>query len=233
MRIYNSAFEMVREVERDLWEMGIKVQSETMQDKDVHKDKDYETVEVQGYDYRLTDWTAADIEKMVTYMKGNPLWLSSEFEDRVSNMYLNPGYAYVNNVGVWNEYLRDGQFAYTYNERFRGQLSQLIRELAVRPNTRQAVLTVYDWHQDMGNWGGKDRVPCSMYYQFYNREGRTHMIYTMRSCDFLTHFCHDVALALMLLEYVADKLGNPKGMFTHFIGSLHAYHKDMKARGIF
>ena len=92
---------------------------------------------------------------------------------------------------------------------------------------------MFDRHQDINNLGGKDRVPCSMYYQFYIRGGVLNMIYTMRSCDFLTHFVHDVYLACGLLSHVAGELGLKVGHFTHFIGSLHAYRRDMVGRGIF
>jgi len=231
MRIFNNAMEMVKEVERDLWEMGIRVQSATMQDKDVHADKDYETVELQAYPYMLTSWN--DMDDMVDYLKGNLLWCNVELANRVSNNYLNPGTSWVINKGLWEEYLRNGQFAYTYNERFREQLDQLKRELIIRPTTRQAVITMYDRHQDMNNWGGLDRVPCSMYYQFYARRDTLNMIYTMRSCDFLNHFVHDVWLALRLLENVANAVHMKPGVFTHMMGSLHAYQKDMKARGIY
>jgi thymidylate synthase len=221
---------MVREVERDLFEMGIRVQSDTMQDKDVHDNKDFETVELQAYPYMLTSWN--DVNDMVNYI-GNLYWVKAEFMDRVDSKYLNPGNAYKVNESLWNEYLRDDQFAYTYNERIREQLPQLIRELKKRPNSRQAIVTMYDRHQDMNNWGGKDRVPCSMYYQFYIRKGKLNMIYTMRSCDFLNHFTHDVWLALRLLEWVANAIHMESGVFTHMLGSLHAYQKDLKARGIY
>jgi len=231
MRIYKDAMEMVREVERDLWEMGIRVQSSTMQDKDVHDNKDYETVELQAYPYMITSWP--DKNEMVEYLKGSIHWCRVELANRLSAKYLNPGTSWVVNEPLWQEYLRDGQFSYTYNERLREQIDQLVRELQIRPTTRQAIITMYDRHQDMGNWGGKDRVPCSMYYQFYVRRGTLNMIYTMRSCDFLNHFVHDVWLALGLLEAVASATGMKVGVFTHMIGSLHAYDKDMKARGIY
>jgi len=72
-----------------------------------------------------------------------------------------------------------------------------------------------------------------MYYQFYIRDNKLHMIYTMRSCDFLTHFIYDVYFSIFLQSYVADNLNLNMGTFTHFIGSLHAYKKDMAERGIF
>jgi hypothetical protein len=232
VRIFISAKEMVREVERDLFEMGIRVQPATMQDKFVAADENYSTLEVQAYGYTLTQLDEDDLQGMIAYLGGNLPWAQSEARDRIDPNYLNPGESYPL-MPVWEQFLRDGQFAYTYNERFREQLPLIIRELQVRPNTRQAVMTMYDRHQDMGNWGGKDRVPCSLTYQFYARGGQLHLIYTMRSCDFLTHFCHDVYLAVGLLQYVADQVGMQVGNFTHFIGSLHAYQKDMKARGIF
>lgn len=230
MRIFNNAMEMVREVERDLGEMGIRVQPATMQDKDVSGDKDYETIELQAYGYTLTRFDKMD--EMIAYLGGNKDWADAEMADRTRPEYVNPGTAH-ELLPVWAEFLRDGQFAYTYNERFREQLPQVIRELTVRPNTRQAIVTMYDRHQDMNNWGGKDRVPCSLSYQFYNRGDRLHMIYVMRSCDFLTHFVHDVYLASGLLRHVADAIGVKPGHLTHFIGSLHAYQKDVAKRGIF
>jgi thymidylate synthase len=225
--------EMVREVERDLFEMGIRVQPATMQDKDVTGNSDYETLEVQAYGYMVT--TVNDpvpLFSMIDYMRGNLEWAQNELRDRESSEYINPGFTH-RLMPVWEEFIRDGQFAYTYNERFREQLPLIIRELNLRPNTRQAVMTMYDRHQDMGNWGGKDRVPCSLSYQFYIRDGRLNMIYTMRSCDFLTHFSHDVFLAIGILKYVAMHTNTPAGMFTHFIGSLHAYRKDLVGREIF
>jgi thymidylate synthase len=49
----------------------------------------------------------------------------------------------------------------------------------------------------------------------------------MRSCDFHTHYANDVALASILLHYVAKKVDVPVGTFTHFVGSLHVYAKDV------
>lgn len=233
MRIYNDSIEMVREVERDLFEMGIVVQPFTMQDKQVEKDSSYETLEIQAYSYMLTNTTIDELEEVVLYLRGNLEWVMEEYLDRISPDYRNPGTAWLKNASLWSEYIRDGQFAYTYNERFREQLPLIIRELSLRPSSRQAVMTMYDRHQDMNNWGGKDRVPCSMYYQFYIRNGKLNLIYTMRSCDFLTHFCHDVFLAISIQEFVANELSLERGNFTHFMGSLHAYRKDMTARGIF
>jgi len=230
MRIFRDGYEAVREVERDLWEMSIDVPAGTMQDKDVHGNSDYDTKEVQAYGYTLTSMNK--LREMVEYLGGNLEWADAEMLDRISPCYINPGETH-KLFPAWEEFLRDGQFSYSYNERFREQLPIIVRELKLRPNTRQAVMTMFDRHQDAGNFGGKDRVPCSLSYQFYIRGGQLNLIYTMRSCDFLTHFVHDVYLACGLLKYVAEELGVPAGHFVHFIGSLHAYKKDLAGRGIF
>ena len=231
MRIFSDALEMVKEVERDLFEMGIQVQSSTMQDKDVHDDEGYSTLELFSYGYMVT--APEKIDDMVEYLKGSMRWLVAELMERLAPEYLNPGKAWELRREVWEEFIHDGQFAYTYNERYRDQLDKVVMELQKRLTTRQAIITMYDRHQDMMNLGGHGRIPCSMYYQFYIRKDQLHAIYTMRSCDFLTHFAHDVWLAMKLQEHIARHVGLPVGTFTHFVGSLHAYKKDMDARGIF
>lgn len=233
MRIFIDPYEMVREVERDLYEMGIVVCPDSMQDKIAKYKNDFETLEVQAYGYTLTNFDPEKMIKAVEYMKGNLEWAVAESKDRVKEEYINPGEAWKCHHTVWEQFLHDGKFAYTYNERFREQLPQVIRELKLRPNTRQAVMTMYDRHQDINNWGGKARIPCSMYYQFYLRNGKLNLIYTMRSCDFLTHFIHDVFFSIALLNHVAKEIGVVAGNMTHFMGSLHAYKKDMSDRGIF
>jgi len=233
MRIYNDPVEMVKEVERDLFEMGLRVDCHTVQDKNVEGDSDYQNLELFGYTYRLTSFTSQKLSEMIAYMKGNEEWAKHELVDRLSPEYINPGKAYKKWEKVWKPFLRDGTFSYTYNQRIRDQLPCVIQELKKRPNSRQAIITVYDKHLDMNNWGGLDRVCCSLYYQLFYRSGKLNMIYSMRSCDFLTHFVHDVYFAIGILRYVAKELDWDVGFFIHFLGSLHAFRKDMEGRGIF
>ena len=53
MRYYSTPMEMVKEVERDLFEMGIHVQSDSSQNIPTKDNKDYKTVELTGYSYKL------------------------------------------------------------------------------------------------------------------------------------------------------------------------------------
>ena len=235
MRIYKGLYEAFKETERELFEMGILIHPQTMQDKDVSEDENYITKELQGYCFKITSQTTRDTD-FVT-LNGNIEYVIQELSDRMNVHWLNPGKAFRNRNEVWKEFLHKGKFAYTYNERFREQLPQIIEELKINPQTRQAIVTMYDRHQDINNIGGKARIPCSMYYQFLrrNREGEEFLdaIYTMRSCDLYTHFIYDLWLGMGLQEEIGRNIGIYPGHFTFFVGSLHAYKKDYKDKGVF
>ncbi len=235
MRIFKSLKEAVKEIERDLHEMGVVVHTESYQDQKVKDNPDFETKELQGYCYKITqrDTLLQEFQKL----GGNQHYIDQEIIDRLSNDWRNPGSAFLHRKEVWEQFLHDGKFSYTYNERIRVQLHRIIDELAQHPNTRQAVITMYDQHLDMQHLGGTARIPCSMYYQFLirNRNGRRHLdvIYTMRSCDLYTHLIYDIVLTMLMQEWIANSLpALEPGYFTHFIGSLHAYRKDWD-RGVF
>lgn len=238
MRIFANPIEAVKETERDLYEMGIEVQSHTVQDQNVDNDLNYMSLELMGHNYTITAWTENDLEEMVKYLHGNIEWCNAEFVERITACLvpvccINPGKAWNLRKDIWYQYLHDGRFAYTYNERYNDQLHRIISELKIRPNTRQAVLTVYDKHDDSKSVGGYARVPCSMYYHFMIRNGTLNCIYYQRSCDFLKHFVHDVYLTIRLQEHIASAIGIPTGYFIHNIGSLHAFKKDLNKRGVF
>lgn len=267
MRIYINPSEAFREIERDLFEMSVPVQIETMQDKVVANDPGYLTLEVRGYGFKIVEWPwnadeqAEAVNYVLTGKKGHEPhsnlshvlnYIELEFQDRIGGVPLNPGNAYQSRTEVWGEFLHDGKFAYTYSERISPQLHRIMRELADKPGTRQAIVNIHSniqptYHNlrpgirenvvyasaDMQNMGGGGRIPCSMYYQLMIREGKLDLIYTMRSCDFITHFPVDIMLALKLQTWAAAQLQKPVGTFTWFAGSLHCYKRDIADRGIF
>jgi len=235
MRIYQDPMEMVKEVERDLFEMGIRYQSATVQDMRVENDPGYRTIEISGYGYTLTGFDHDKMEEMIRYLGNNLPWAMEEASERLfpPDYDPNPGKAWEKDPGKWKRFLRDGVFSYSYAERWQHQLPYVLNELRLRPNSRQAVMTMYDVHQDMMNWGGRDRVPCSMTYQFILRDGRLTLIYNQRSCDFMRFFSTDVFITSALLLHVAAMIEAKPGRFIHFIGSLHAFAKDLEERRIF
>jgi len=236
MRFFKDCFEMVREVERDLWEMGIEVHPQSMQDKRVGHDEGYKTKEVRAYGFSILPPQPAK-DRMVEYLwpKSTVLeYCQLEHKDRISRLQLNPGNSYKVRDQIWSEFLHHGTFAYTYSERISPQLDRIIEELKKNPDTRQAIIEIHNNLQyDLDSLGGVARVPCSMHYQLMVREGALDLIYIMRSCDFLTHFPVDIWLAIELQHYIAQELSLKPGIFSYFTGSLHAYHKDMRERGIF
>lgn len=270
MRIYKDPMEAFREVERDLFEMGIDVHPQTMQDKIVATDEDYRTKELQAYGFQIADyrWTPEDEAVSVNYVltgdfKAAPgegfdqimKYIDQEFKDRTCGVAMNPGNSYRERSELWREFMHGGKFAYTYSERMAPQLKRILHELQLRQETRQAIINIHSniqasnvmWDNpdtgqnvrdvrqgaDLVNMGGQSRIPCSMYYQIMRRRNKVDLIYTMRSCDYLTHFPVDIMLALRLQSWFADQLGIESGRFTYFTGSLHGYAKDLKKRGIF
>lgn len=111
-----------------------------------------------------------------------------------------------------------------------GDLNDLINLLQREPNTRQAYLPVW-FPEDTGvNHGG--RVPCTLGYHFMVRHDFMHMVYYIRSCDFIRHFNDDIYLAVRLAQHILWKLraASPMiwnnvelGTFTMHITSLHCF----------
>lgn len=226
-RMFHNFAEAQNEIMRDLAELSVVVQPETMQDKFVGDDPDFETRELSNYTYTVLDADYRQVDGV------HSDWLQQEWEDRLVGD-LNPGQAWKTRKEVWEEFLEGrqygGRFSYTYSERMGGaHIQRVIDELAEHPHSRQLWLPVW-WPVDETRRGER-RVPCSLGYHFLNRSGELHVTYMMRSCDFITHYANDVALACALNEYIADKAGLKRGTFTHFVGSLHVYAKDVE--GVF
>tara|TARA_R100000458_G_scaffold59951_1_gene73180 strand:- start:11386 stop:12117 length:732 start_codon:yes stop_codon:yes gene_type:complete len=241
MRIYKNCKEAIKEIERDMFEMGIEVKGASVQDKNIEGDPDYFTKELSPYDFMILD--QSDKYEMMEYMfpdekdqQKHRTWLMDEFLERISREENNPGKAWEIRSDVWREFLhytKHGQkFAYTYSDRFQSQLDNIIKELKEKPSTRQAILEMYNSKLDMENWGGKARIPCTMHYQMVIREGKLDLIYVMRSSDFLTHFANDQILAMEMQKYIANEVGVEPGKYTFFTGSLHCFQRDLKSRGV-
>lgn len=233
MRIYKDYSIAISEARRDVAEMGILCHSVTMQDKEVGTNKDYATLELLGYSYMIQPIEFSQITKGIADLNEFPIeYVLSEFADRIAKISQNPGSSWTHRPDVWKEFLEDGgHFSYTYSERMHYQVPQVIELIKQHRDTRQAVIPIYNGIFDNVRRGGARRVPCSMHYQFIPRGDQLHMIYSMRSCDVITHFPVDVAVALTLLDHIANKAEMDRGNFIHQIGSLHMYRKD--AKGIF
>lgn len=228
-RNYSTFPEAQNEIARDLAELGTRVRLETMQDKDIAGDKDFETMELANYEYTVLRPDYTEIDGV------HEEWVKTEWEDRLAGD-LNPGRAWRTRPEVWEQFLEGDKgenggrvprkFSYAYPERMGGQhVQRIIEELRTHPHSRQLWLPVW-WPIDETRRGER-RVPCSLGYWMVMRQGKLNLTYMMRSCDFFTHYANDVALANILQHYVAGEVGYDVGTFTHFIGSFHVYRKDV------
>ena len=224
MRIYGDCYELMSEIFREVWEMGHIVHPHSMQNKMVKGNDDFSTKEITNYSYCLTNLKNREY---LFYADTNvKAWADAEIYERVSPSYKNPGKAWLLRKEVWEQFLnKSGEFDYSYNERMKESLPRVIDELKWNPDTRQAIITI--WNQDdIKGLGGNFRVPCSIYYQLLIRKGQLNIIYNQRSADVVTHFGNDVYLAYQLMVYIAGEIAVRPGYLFHNIGSLHAYKKD-------
>ena len=101
------------------------------------------------------------------------------------------------------------------------QLDNVISLLRNNPNTRQAVISIYDGkeHQDY-----KLDTPCTYAIQFTILNNKLNMCVTMRSNDLWYGFCNDQYCFSMLQQLVADKLDIQVGTYYHFAHNLHLYN---------
>lgn len=113
-----------------------------------------------------------------------------------------------------------------------GDLMDVVKQLAREPLTRQAILPVF-FPEDTGAVHG-GRVPCSLAYQFFMRDGKIDVVYWLRSCDYRRHFRDDIYLTVRLLLWVLQEVRklNPSfndvepGDYVMMITSLHLFKND-------
>ncbi len=233
MRIYKDCHELISEIYRDVLEMGIKVHPNSMQNKIVKDDTNFATKEVIGYDYCLLS-----LDKVENLFRFDPTakpWCDAEFSERINPTIDNPGSAWKMRPDVWTQFLNEKlEFDYTYGDRLNRNesIDEVVNELLFNPDSRQAILAIWDRNIDVHNLGGKRRIPCSIYYQILIREGKLHIIYAQRSADVVTHFGNDIYLAWQMGRYFTRLLKSQgldieQGYLYHNIGSLHVYNKDI------
>ena len=100
------------------------------------------------------------------------------------------------------------------------QLDHVRRLLRRDPDSRQAVIQVYDPARD--TLGHRD-VPCTVNYRFFLRDGRLQMHTTMRSNDVWLGLPYDLFTATLMQELMAGWLDVELGSYHHHVDSLHLY----------
>ena len=102
------------------------------------------------------------------------------------------------------------------------QFTKIIYLLKTEPDTRRAVISIWDPIIDL-TYAGKD-TPCNDMIMFKIRNGKLNMTVCNRSNDLIwgcyganaVHFSY-------IMEYVANKVGVPVGVYNQVSDSLHVY----------
>lgn len=174
-------------------------------------------------------------------------WADDHFMERISGKPLNPPPSHKYWLSGNEEFKSGDKFSHSYPERFwpkslmesgirykTGDLNDLINLLKKDLYTRQAYLPIY-FPEDLGASALGERVPCTLGYHFYIRNGKLNVFYPMRSCDALRHFHNDMYLCYRLTEYIMEKvdpdleLGIELGYIHFSCSSFHCFTNDKYA----
>lgn len=102
------------------------------------------------------------------------------------------------------------------------QLKEVVKILQKDPDTRKAVLQIWDYKKDLG-YGGND-LPCNDLIIFKIRDGRLNMTVCNRSNDIIWGCYGANAVQFSYIqEYVAAMVGCAIGEYRQVSDSFHAY----------
>jgi len=110
------------------------------------------------------------------------------------------------------------------------QVERVYRVLSANPNSRQAILQIWDGRLDLPNDDGTPRssdVPCNVVAMPKLREGRLEWLQVMRSNDLYLGTPHNFVQFTTLQEIMAGWLGVEVGAYVQISDSLHLYQHDM------
>jgi len=117
-----------------------------------------------------------------------------------------------------------------YGPRISQQLQHVYNLLRDDPHTRQAVISVYGFRDDMLT--STTSVPCTLNLHFMMSPAhQLDLIVYMRSNDLMWGFPYDVAAFKFLQDVMARWLSVKSGAYTHVATSMHLYENMVdKAR---
>jgi thymidylate synthase len=128
----------------------------------------------------------------------------------------------------FKRYMDGGSFHGSYGKRIRMQLPNVCRKLQEDPNTRQAVITL--WDPALDNLIDKHDYPCTVALHFeMDVSGRLCMNTTMRSNDVWLGFPYDVFQFTQLQLTLANVLNVAPGPYRHTTWSMHLYERNFEA----
>jgi hypothetical protein len=115
----------------------------------------------------------------------------------------------------------------SYGYRVSPLLGRLLDMLRSDPDTRQAVMPIFQYGDLIGQNGAVETkdVPCTETIQFLIRDGKLDCFVNMRSNDFFWGFPYDVFQFTVMQEVMAMSLDIEIGTYYHYTASLHVYDR--------
>ena len=104
------------------------------------------------------------------------------------------------------------------------QLDKVVKMLKDNPETRQAVISIYDG-KEIDTYAND--TPCTYAVNFTILTGKLNMAVLMRSNDLWFGFCNDQYCFSKLQELVADKLKIEVGTYYHNATNFHIYNNKL------
>ena len=117
----------------------------------------------------------------------------------------------------------NGVFHGAYGPRTNGQYHAVIERLKNDPDSRQAVVTIWNPQYDL-QWNKRD-YPCTILHQFRIRDNKLNMSVYMRSNDVWLGAAYDFFQFTRVQIAMASVLGIEPGTYNHHVGSLHIYEQ--------
>jgi thymidylate synthase len=121
----------------------------------------------------------------------------------------------------------NGIFHGAYGPRTNGQYDIIIDRLKADPDTRQAVITIWNPQYDLQP--SKRDYPCTILHQFRIRNNKLNMSVYMRSNDVWLGAAYDFFQFTRVQLAMASVLGIEPGTYNHHVGSLHIYEQHYES----
>lgn len=160
----------------------------------------------------------------ISYALAELIWMMSGSNDATIINYWNPNlhkYAggYSNYPGAYGERIK---YRYGIN-----QLEMVFDTLKFHPESRQAVILIWDPRTDLPNINGEpnnEDIPCNICSMIKVRNNKLEWTQIMRSNDLILGFPYDIVLFTSLQEIVSSWLDVEVGTYNHISDSLHIYN---------
>jgi thymidylate synthase len=117
----------------------------------------------------------------------------------------------------------NGLFHGAYGLRTQDQYAPIIQRLKQDPDSRQAVVTI--WNPELDLLPEKRDYPCTILHQFRIRDNKLNMSVYMRSNDVWLGAAYDFFQFTRVQIAIASVLGIAPGTYNHHVGSLHIYEQ--------